>query len=181
MLNLDPMEAIYSFVERAYVRLQAGDVLVRCMDEDNSAPLQKWVEGLLLAGPVSLDALREIKAEVTETKARSMKEVRQISTNFEGQLEEYGFRLGDLKKTAWLVKLTPLKFSRILQAQGVSDGQTQRNCLQQLNEAHKQLNQVYIQLGLLEEIEGYLEDWLWGLVYQSAHQVQAEAYRTLRA
>lgn len=180
MLNLDPIEAIYAFVERAYVRLRAEDILIRCMDEDNSAPMQRWVEGLLLAGPQSLGALREILAEVGDYKALSIKELRQISKDFEDHLENYGLEFDDGQKSAWLDKLTFHKFSIFLEEQGVRDEQTKHDCLQQLNEAHKHLNHVYTQLGLLEEIEGYLEDWLWGLVYQSAHQVQAEAYRTLQ-
>ena len=181
MLRLDPIEAVYAFVERAYVRLQAEEMLIRCLEEDNSAALQHWVEGLLLAGPQSLVAIREILAEVGDRKAQAMKTMWQISRDFEGRLEGFGFQFGGLRKSTWLAEVTPGKFSAMLEEQGVLDEQARQDCLLHLDEAREQLTNTFTHLGLLDEIQGYLEDWLWGLVYQSAHQEQAEAFRTLQA
>jgi hypothetical protein len=64
----DPIDAVYSYVERAYVRLQAGDILIRCMEEGNALPMQQMVEGLVLAGPQSLSVLREMRDGVRSPK-----------------------------------------------------------------------------------------------------------------
>ena len=64
----ESLDAVFSMVEKAFMRLQAGDVLVLCLEKDDTAPMQKLVEGLVLAGPQSLNALREIRVEVTTRK-----------------------------------------------------------------------------------------------------------------
>ena len=58
--QIDSLENIYAYAERAYVRLQAGDVFMRCMEEASVSPMHQMVEFLVLAGPESLDVLREI-------------------------------------------------------------------------------------------------------------------------
>lgn len=114
----DPLEAVFTMVERAFMRLQAGDVLLLCLEEDNTVPMQKLVEGLVLAGPQSLNALREVRAEAAS------------------------------RKNELLVEFT-------------SSSET--------------MSQVARQIILLEEVEIYIEDWMWGLMYQSAHQVGSES------
>ena len=53
----DAITAVYDFVERAYIRLQAGEVLNHCLDKGDAVPLHNLVEGLVLAGPQSLSVL----------------------------------------------------------------------------------------------------------------------------
>lgn len=36
MFEDDPLEGVYSFVEKAYASLQAGDELFRCLEEQNT-------------------------------------------------------------------------------------------------------------------------------------------------
>lgn len=117
-MSEDPLEAVFSMVERAFMRLQAGDVLLLCLEEEDTAPMQKLVEGLVLAGPQSLNALREVRAEAASRKDEL---------------------LG--------------KFSSSKDA----------------------MSHVARQIILLEEVEIYIDDWMWGLMYQSAHQRDSEA------
>lgn len=118
MMTDDPLEAVFSMVERAFMRLQAGDVLLLCLEEDNTAPMQKLVEGLVLAGPQSLNALRELRAEATSRK---------------------------------------------------------NELLGEFSTSEDSLSQLARQIILLEEVEVYIEDWMWGLMYQTAHQRGQEA------
>ncbi len=74
----DPLDAVYSYVERAYIRLQAGDVLIRCLDEGNAAPIQQMVETLVLAGPRSIAVLQEILAEAEQRKGQIMDDLHQL-------------------------------------------------------------------------------------------------------
>ncbi len=104
-------------VERAFIRLQAGDVLLSCLVDDDTQPVQKLVEGLVLAGPQSLNALREVRAEAASRKSEL---------------------IGEL---------------------AASDDS---------------MDQVTRQIILLEEVEIYIDDWMWGLMYQSAHQRASE-------
>ena len=74
----DPLDAVYSYVERAYIRLQAGDILIRCLDEGNSAPIQQMVEALVLAGPRSMGVLQEILAEAEQHKGQIIDDLQQL-------------------------------------------------------------------------------------------------------
>ena len=74
----DPLDAVYSYVERAYIRLQAGDILIRCLDEGNSAPIQQMVEALVLAGPHSMGVLQEILAEAEQRKGQIIDDLQQL-------------------------------------------------------------------------------------------------------
>lgn len=118
MMAEDPLEAVFSMVERAFMRLQAGDVLLLCLEEDNTVPMQKLVEGLVLAGPQSLNALREVRAEAASRKSELLAE---------------------------------------------------------FTSSEETMSQVARQIILLEELEIYIEDWMWGLMYQSAHQIGIES------
>ena len=53
----ESLETVFSVVERAFVRMQAGEVLVACLEAEDLTPIQKMVEDLVLAGPRSLNAL----------------------------------------------------------------------------------------------------------------------------
>lgn len=58
------LEAVYSFIERAGIRLKVNEVLVECLEEGNTASFQDLIEELIVAGPESLRIVREIISEV---------------------------------------------------------------------------------------------------------------------
>lgn len=174
MSEPNPLEAVYSFVERAYVRLQAGDLVFRCLEERNLSPIQSWVEGLVFAGPNNLGALREILAEVHERQTQSNEDLRQVLQDFRSNLHSFGVRLQDVHSAPAITRLTPVRFLSLLREQGIAEEETQVACLQILRDARDLVSGLAIHARLLEEIQTYLEDWLWGMVYQSARQEQDE-------
>jgi hypothetical protein len=123
----DPLDAVYSYVERAYIRLQAGDVLIRCLDEANAAPIQQMVETLVLAGPGSIGVLQEILVEAEQRKAQILDDLHQ------------------------------------LKAQATSPELNQ--------EGNEIIGNLEARIQLLDEIETYLQDWVWGLAYQTTRQI----------
>jgi hypothetical protein len=94
----DPIDAVYSYVERAYVRLQAGDILIRCMEEGNASPMQQMVEGLVLAGPKSLSVLREMRSESAHRKSQILDDLHQVYSDLENSLGYIGCRTDRCKK-----------------------------------------------------------------------------------
>ncbi len=60
----DGLEAVYSFIERAGIRLKVNEVLVECLEEGNTASFQDLIEELIVVGPESLRIVREILSEV---------------------------------------------------------------------------------------------------------------------
>lgn len=123
----DPLDAVYSYVERAYIRLQAGDMLIRCLDEGNASPIQQMVEALILAGPGNIGILQEILAEAEQRKAQILDDLHQLKAR-------------------------------------ASDPE--------LNQDGKEMiSNLAARLNLLDEIETYLQDWVWGLAYQTTRQI----------
>ena len=175
----ESLEAVHSFVERAYIRLQAGDMLIRCMDERDIGPLQSWVEGLVYAGPKNLDALREILAEVGERKSQSDEDIRQVLQDFRKSLKSFGVQVHGSESVLSLAQLSPARLLGSLQEQGIAEEETQVACLQLLRDTLDLVNSLAMYAHLLDEIETYLEDWLWGLLYQTAHQEMVERARPL--
>ena len=129
----DPLNAVYSYVERAYIRLQAGDVLIRCLDEVNPAPIHQMVESLVLAGPESIGVLKEILAEAEQRK---------------GQI------LDDLHQ---------------LKARATAPGLDQ--------DGREIMGNLEARIRLLEEIEIFLQDWVWGLAYETTRQILTDDKR----
>ncbi len=166
----DPLEAVYAFVERAYVRMQAAEVLTQCLDEGRLTPLQDLVEALVLAGPDSLDALREILFEVDSRKTQLRQDQHQVFSRLEGKLGQYGVRLGKAHSPTSLMRLTPAALLALLRSQKVVNEDDQIVCLGYLREALDVMSSLMAHLYLLDEVEAYLIDWLWGLMYQSVHR-----------
>lgn len=166
----DPLEAVYEYVERAYMRLQAADMLTQCLDEGQLSPVQSIVESLVVAGPQNLSALREILTEVYMRRSQLKNDQHQVFTKLENELKRYGIRLGGIHSLLSLSRLTPVAFLALLRSQNVEDEADQLNCLQHLEVALDLMRSLDDHLNLLDEIEIYLEDWLWCLIYQSAQQ-----------
>jgi hypothetical protein len=166
----DPLDDVYSFVERAYVRLQAGDVLIRCMEEGNPAPIHQMVEGLVLAGPQSINILREIMSETSQRKHQVVDDLNQLFSDLERSLKGYGVYLNDAKVYPTLPHLTPVRFLAVLREQGITEEKVQKDCLKILRNSRELIASLSDQVKLLDDIEIYLKDWIWGLAYQITRQ-----------
>ena len=110
MFENDPLDGVYSFVEKAHARLQAGDVLIRCLEEQNTRPIQDWVEGLVLGGSESLMVLREILKEVGQRQTLTKEDIREVHQDFRVRLDSCGVQLQDIQVERALNKSTPEDF-----------------------------------------------------------------------
>jgi hypothetical protein len=174
----ESLDAVFSMVEKAFMRLQAGDVLVSCLEKDDTAPMQKLVEGLVLAGPQSLNALREVRAEVTTRKVEFQEEIARVFSKMEDELHVLGVNLAILPDHISIHHLEPTNFHHLLGHQGFPDDASQVKCARLLNSSKEIMSQLARQILLLDEVELYLDDWIWGLMYQSAHQIGAGIVRS---
>lgn len=166
----DPLQSVYSYVERAYVRLQAGDLLTRCLDESSPLPMQRFVEGLVLAGPQSLQALREVLVETIQRKVQVQDDIHQMFQDLDKSLKSYGIQLENNLLVA-AVHLSSETVLAMLRERQVQDEKTQEHCLQMLKDGRDLEESLTTRIVLLGEIETYLQDWIWGLAYQTAHQI----------
>ena len=140
--------------------------------------MQKLVEGLVLAGPQSLNALREIRAEVTTRKVELQEEIARVFSKMEDELHGLGVNLAILPDHISITHLEPSNFNHLLGHQGFPDDASQVKCARLLNSSKEIMSQLARQILLLDEVELYLDDWIWGLMYQSAHQIGAGIVRS---
>ena len=164
----DPIETVYSYVERAYVRLQAGDLLTRCMEDVAVTPIQQLVEGLVVSGPSGLNALRETLAEAGRRKTQVQDDLQQLVKQLETSLRSYGMSINGEREGLRYMLLTPAALSRQLTDQQITDDAVRAACLQLLNDSRDLADTLKARMNLLQEIENYLQDWLWAAVYNSA-------------
>lgn len=165
----DPLKSVYSIVERTYIRLQAGDILIRCLEENSSEPIHEMIEGLVLAGPKSLDAMREILQEVIKRKSEISDDINQIINDLRNVLLSYGVKINHIKGPRSLLKVKSTQFFKLIKKQGVDDDQTQMACLQIFQDSRELVINLNINLNILEEVEVYLRDWTWSIAYKQAH------------
>ena len=88
-----PASSIYSIVEKAYFRLQASDVLTHCMEDGTTEPIHEMIQEMVLAGPQSLEALREILAEAVKRKSQVHDDLSQVINQLAIILKGYGLIL----------------------------------------------------------------------------------------
>jgi hypothetical protein len=177
----ESLDAVFSMVEKAFMRLQAGDVLVLCLENDDIAPMQKLVEGLVLAGPQSLNALRAIRAEVTARKVDFQEEIARVFSKMEDELRILGVNLAFLPDHISMHALEPKNLYHLMDQQDIPDEASQIKCARLLNSSKEIMSQLARQVLLLYEVELYLDDWIWGLMYQSARQMGMATGRSGRA
>jgi hypothetical protein len=140
------------------------------MEEGNPAPIHQMVEGLVLAGPESINILREIMAEAGQRKLQVVDDLNQLYSDLERSLKSYGVFLDSTKGYLAMTHLTPVRFLTILREQGNFEEKIQIDCLKILKDSRELIVSLTKHIRLLDDIENYLKDWLWGLAYQSTRQ-----------
>jgi hypothetical protein len=165
-----PTSPIYTIVEKAYFRLQAGDVITRCIEDGSTDPIHEMIQEMVLAGPQNLDALREILAEVGKRKSQVHDDLNQVINQLSIILKGYGINLEAQAGSQVMQTLTESKLAAIMDEQGVSEDETRASSLQVLRDSQELIGTLNGKISLLENIELYLQDWLWGLTYQSIRQ-----------
>ena len=166
----DPLEDVFSYVERAYLRLQAGDILIRCLEDNSSLPIQQIVEDLILAGPESLDELRQVLAETNARKLQVEDDLNQVYRDMKRVLMEYGVVLPDRETVKEALSLTPLELLVYIKNHGVEENKRQSDCLKIFQESHDIISNLSNHQRLLSDIEAYIRDWLYVLSYQQTRQ-----------
>jgi len=172
----NPIEAIYEFAEQSYLRLQASDVLMRCLELKSRDPMHELVEGFILQGPQSITALRETLAEAGQHRAETEDELHRAFIDLQGQCHNQGLQISGTLDAFSLTSL-PVEFLRnIMIDQGLETEEKQTVCLKLLQKGRTTITRLVTKLDLLQEIETYIQDWLWGLAYQTVHQKNMEDY-----
>ncbi|HVN56221.1 MAG TPA: hypothetical protein VMT46_17960 [Anaerolineaceae bacterium] len=166
----DSLDSVFAFAEKAFIRMQAGEVLTRCLEVSSVNPMHKLVESLVLAGPESLDVFREILAETTLRKSQVQEDIDQVLNGLKTNLDSYGIRFHGVSKPATVAHMKPSRFLGVLRAQGILEEETQATCMQLWRDARDLVSSLNLHYNLLRDVETYLNDWMWDVLYQSARQ-----------
>jgi hypothetical protein len=162
----DSLDDVYAFAERAFIRLQAAEILTRCLDVASTTPMRKLVESLVMTGPESLEVFREVLAETIKRKSQVEDDLQQVMRGLVTNLDSYGIQLPGISKPMTLTRMRPPRFIGMLRSQGVVDEDVQSTCLQLLQDARDLVTSLGEHYMLLAELEKYLHDWMWGIMYQ---------------
>ncbi len=165
-----PTAMIYSLVEKAYFRLQAGDVLNHCIEDASTRPIHEMIQEMVLAGPQSLEALREILGETSKRKSQVYDDLNQVTNQLSIILKGYGISLDGQEGNQGLQLMSEKELVEAMNEQGVAEKETRASSLQVMRDSQELINTLNGKILLLENIETYLQDWLWGLTYQSIRQ-----------
>ncbi len=161
-----PKSSIYTIVEKAYFRLQAGDVLTRCLEDGSMDPLREMIQEMVIAGPQSLEAIREILGETVKRKSQVHDDLSQVTNQLGIILKGYGISLEKQGGNQVLMSLTEQKLLEIMDEQDITESESRSSSVLVLRDSHDLISTLNIKIGMLENIETYLQDWLLGLTYQ---------------
>ncbi len=161
-----PTSSIYSIVEKAYFRLQAGDVLTHCIEDGSTDPIHEMIQEMVLAGPHSLEALREIFGETIKRKTQVYDDLNQVTNQLSIILKGYGVNLEASGGNQILQTITEVQMQDLMDKQNIIEKETRSGCIQVVKDSQELIATLNGKIQLLENIEKYLQDWLWGLTYQ---------------
>lgn len=91
-----PVTGLLEIAERAFVRMQAEQLIADCLDRADVEPLNDLVEGLVLEGPSSIGVLREILEEIRTTRGSLVRESLEVRQELEDTLGEFGAEVTSL-------------------------------------------------------------------------------------
>ena len=174
-MGTKPAASIYAIVEKAYFRLQAGDVINHCLEDGSSAPVHALIQEMVLAGPQSLDALRAILGETAKRKAQVHDDLNQVTNQLAVILKGYGVALEKVGGSQALQSMTEQQLLYMLDEQNIIEKEARLGSIQVWKESQELLTTLIAKIRLLDQIETYLQDWLWGLTYQFIKHGEGEA------
>ena len=169
-----PNSSIFSIVEKAYFRLQAGDVLTHCIEDSSPEPIKEMIQEMVLAGPQSLEALREILGETIKRKSQVYDDLNQVINQLSIILKGYGINMETQGGNLVLQNLTEQQLVNLMDQQGIKEKETRSSSQQVVRDSQELITTLNGKIQLLENIENYLQDWLWGLTYQFIRQSEDE-------
>lgn len=158
--------------ERALYRIQAGDVLTACLEQRSDQPMRKLVENLLAAEKKNLLALQETMAETQKRRRQVEDDLRQILTALHANLESCGLSIDNQEDLVSLLRYRRSRLQTLLEVNGIEDETAREECRRLIADAHDLMKTLRARLTILQDIEKYLNDWSWGVMYQSVHQTE---------
>ncbi len=168
----DALDDLLNLAERAYLRMQASQLIAQCLEEGDSAILESLLQELVLAGAPSLAALQEIREEIRAASHTLHREGTEVRRKLGEALA--GLGVGVPKAlVAGGAGTSRLGLGRSLKEQvrratsGLSP--EDRRLVDVLcEEANQRVIAIGRRLALLRRLDGAVSDWLECVAYEAA-------------
>ncbi|MEW6568016.1 MAG: hypothetical protein AB1449_07590 [Chloroflexota bacterium] len=166
------MDDLLNLAERAYLRMQAGQLIAQCLEEGDPEVFDGLLQQLVLAGPSSLAALQEIREEIRSTSRSLRRAAVEVRKDLSEALAGLGVRLPPAL-TAGAGEIFRHLFRRTLREQvyqAAADlSPEDRRLVEDLcDEASQRVTAIAGQLALLSRLDGAVSDWLESIAYEAA-------------
>ena len=166
------LEDLIALAERSFVRMQAQELIGQYLEEEDQAPLDQLLEGLILAGTSSLAQLRDIIEEIRAMKSSLSLEAMNLRQKLMEALADIGISMPQLPSSEAaeaLQQIRKLAWSKDARKNLQELGCMDEEVLQEIcGDAGNRGERISRKLKLLTDIEQLVLDWFECLTYQAA-------------
>ncbi|GAB4498602.1 MAG: hypothetical protein OHK0052_12200 [Anaerolineales bacterium] len=165
------------------LRMQASDLLSHCIETGQVKPLYQVVENLLLVGPSAFYSLHTLLLEATQRRAQIEDEIHRTIGMFYNKIATLGLTREQFESP--FITYEFLEFDYMmrrdftyeleLMAQNIP-GEIIWKVSEYVGETREKLDQLAQHYQLCAYMAGYLDDWLWGMAYQTVQQLYAISF-----
>lgn len=166
------------------LRMQANDLLSHCIETGQIQPFYRVVQNLLLVGPSAFDTLYALLRETSQRRAQIEDEIhRAIGTFYNNVYAASGLTAEQFDRPFFAYETLQFGYrlygDYLYEIDWIASGITGET-FNQLSEYHaetsQKLDQLAKQYQLCLQLENYLDDWLWGMAYQTVQQLHAISF-----
>lgn len=168
-----PLNELLKIAERAYIRMEAEQLIEDCLQLGDASSFDNLVEELVLAGASSLDVLREILLVIRARKSDAGQESINVRQDLMEALAEFDLEMpSSLQGSPSDVRLMicsdelSAELRRSIDRLDAEDAFLVEEICQ---EAGRRVERISYQVALLTRLEAFVLDWIDGLAYESAH------------
>lgn len=166
----NPLDKLLNFAHRSYVRMEAEQLILECLELEDLTPFNDMLEKLVLAGATSLYLLREVLEEVLSAKSILNQEGLGVRQDLMDAFSEFGVNVPEL-----LYADGPEAFQQIYHqnikehisavAPNLSAGD--EALLQEIcSDASERVVNIARRVSLLNILEDAARDWMSSLAYE---------------
>ena len=165
------LDNLLRLAEQSYIRMEAELLIASCVHDGDLSPINELLHELVTAGPASLFILRDLQQTVRILKSKLNQESLDVRQDFKQALSDFGVRLPDVIFTSNLESWwRDQDLAREAQAAALELGQSRAVLVEEIcNETGDKVFELTGRLVLVEELEHAVQDWIYGLVYEHAH------------
>ncbi len=170
---IDPIGELLSFAERSYVRMQAEQLILQCLQDRDPKPFYGLVNELVAAGAPSLVILREVQEVLRFIRTELTRDGRSVRKDLVEAMAEFGVYVPDVlaaDSPVAFLQMCKRSFREDIRTQGAKLEVEDVDLLEEIClEAGQKVTVIAAKVRLLGELESTINDWLVGLAYEAAH------------